>query len=203
MNDLISTTEQTMSSVEIVALINNLREDSQAELRHDNFMSKVFKVLGETVALNFQGYYVAENGKKNPCYNLPRREASLMVMSESYKIQAAVYDRWQELEVKKPMSALQMISAMALEQDAANQRITSLESSVARLTGESKCMAILAWATLNGLTIPVSKAAAMGKQASSYCRTMNIETGTVKDERYGKINTYPESVLDRLFNIGD
>jgi hypothetical protein len=37
---------KTMSSIELVKTINDLREDGVAELRHDNFMSKVLKVLG-------------------------------------------------------------------------------------------------------------------------------------------------------------
>jgi hypothetical protein len=133
-----------------------------------------------------------------------KTEQALMVMSKLSEAgaKAFIYHEagYTMTAVQKPMSQLQMIAKMALEQDAANERITILESSVARLTGVSNCMAILAWATNNGLTIPVSKAAQMGKQASSYCKTMGIEIGTVKDERYGKINTYPESVLDRLFS---
>jgi hypothetical protein len=49
--------------------------DGEAELRHDHFMAKVPKVLGETVAPNFPGYYKASNGKQNPMYTFPKREA--------------------------------------------------------------------------------------------------------------------------------
>ncbi|MDP1664984.1 MAG: hypothetical protein Q8L79_07635 [Methylobacter sp.] len=69
---------------------NDLRDDGAAELRHNDFMAKVLKVLGEEVARKFSHYYIATNGKKNPCYNLPKREAQLMVMSENYKVQADV-----------------------------------------------------------------------------------------------------------------
>lgn len=66
-------------------------------LRHSTFMRKIPRVLGESVAHNFVGYYTALNGKRNPCYYLPPREAHLMVMSESSEVQAAVYDRMVEL----------------------------------------------------------------------------------------------------------
>jgi hypothetical protein len=36
----------TMSSLEMVALINSMRGEDEAELRHDNIMAKVPKVLG-------------------------------------------------------------------------------------------------------------------------------------------------------------
>jgi hypothetical protein len=90
---------QTMTSLEIVALINELREEGSAELRHDNFMGKATKVLGEEGVLNFKDTYInTQNGQEYHCLALPKREATLMIMSESYKVQAAVYDRMVSLE---------------------------------------------------------------------------------------------------------
>jgi hypothetical protein len=87
----------TMSSIEIVDLINSMREEGKSELRHDNFMVKVQKVLGID-SLNFQAIYLDSLKREKPCYRLPKREASLLVMSESYAVQAKVYDRMVELE---------------------------------------------------------------------------------------------------------
>ena len=50
------------------------------------------QVLGEAVAGNFSGYYKASNGKQNPMYTFPKREACLMAMNCSYDIQARVFD---------------------------------------------------------------------------------------------------------------
>jgi len=90
--------QTTISSVELVAMINGIREDWQAELMHSDFLKKVSKVLGQDLQDKFLSTYIGENWKKNPCYLLPKREASLMVMSENYKVQAMVYDRMEELE---------------------------------------------------------------------------------------------------------
>jgi len=49
---------------------------------------KVPKVLGEEVARNFSHHYIASNGKENPCYRFPKREACLMAMSYSYDLQS-------------------------------------------------------------------------------------------------------------------
>ena len=91
----------TMTSIELVGVINELRDPGRAELRHDHFMSKVEKVLGEA-APKFSGTVnrpqPAGGFREYPCYRLPKREASLMVMSESYAVQARVYDRMVELE---------------------------------------------------------------------------------------------------------
>lgn len=101
--NLLTTTNTTMtiSSVELVKLINELRPAGDAELRHDHLMKKIEKVL-EGDAPNFRGIYFDANRREKPCYNLPKREASLMVMSESYAVQAAVYDRMVELEAALP-----------------------------------------------------------------------------------------------------
>lgn len=71
-----------MSSVEIVEVINTMRKPGSAELRHDNFMAKLVGHPGIN-ALNFQGVYSDPKGESRPCYYLPKREAELMVMSES------------------------------------------------------------------------------------------------------------------------
>lgn len=69
------------------------KDEGVVNLRHNTFMCKVPKVLGEINAHKFVGYYIAVNGKQNPCYYFLIREAHIMIGSESYKIQAAVYDK--------------------------------------------------------------------------------------------------------------
>lgn len=129
-------TDQTMSSLEIVKIINELRENGAAELQHSDFLKKIVKVLGDQVAGNFSGYYIALNGKKNPCFNLPKREAQLMVMSESYKVQAAVYDRMTELEAsqnKLPgnyLEALKELVAVVEKNAALEEKVKSDEPKV-------------------------------------------------------------------------
>lgn len=93
----ISIQTSTMLSTEIVKTINLTRDEGRAVLAHGDFMKKIVKVLGERAG-NFSSYYTAKNGKKIRCFALEKREATLMVMSESHKVQAAVYDRMEELE---------------------------------------------------------------------------------------------------------
>lgn len=88
----------TMTSLELVQFINNQRDVSAAELRHSDFLEKVPLVLGAECSGNFRSTYKASNGKENPCYKFPKREACLMAMSYSYELQAKVFDRMTELE---------------------------------------------------------------------------------------------------------
>ena len=95
-----------MTSIELAEVINEARRIESAgapftELRHDNLMAKIAKVLGDA-APKFSGTVVrpqpAGGSREYPCYHLPKREAELVAMSESYAVQARVYDRMVELE---------------------------------------------------------------------------------------------------------
>lgn len=88
----------TMTSLELVAFINELRSPSVPELRHDHFMVKVPKVLGESHAPKFLGTQVYGNNNTRHIYKLPKREACLMAMSYSYELQAKVFDRMTAME---------------------------------------------------------------------------------------------------------
>ena len=102
MNQL--TTLKTMSSLEIVDMINERRRFNAAidkpyiELRHDNFFSKVTSVIGSDNAPKFLGTQSYGNNNTRLVYNFPKREACLMAMSYSYELQALVFDRMTELE---------------------------------------------------------------------------------------------------------
>lgn len=98
--------QPTMSSLEIVDVINEERKAEAAGgdytiLRHDNFMAKIEAHPG-IMSPKFLGHIevAGPNGgvRKSKCYHLPKREAELMVMSESLKVQTRVYDRLVALE---------------------------------------------------------------------------------------------------------
>jgi hypothetical protein len=77
-----------MSSAEIVEVINAMRGPGKAELRHADFMVKLEKHPGITER-NFSGSYADPTGRELKCYYLPKREAELMVMSESLEVLAS------------------------------------------------------------------------------------------------------------------
>jgi hypothetical protein len=87
----------TMTSLELVDFINSTRKDGESVLRHDHFMAKVSKVLGEA-APKFRDSYTGKDSTSRTCYRFPKREACLMAMSYSYELQAKVFDRMTELE---------------------------------------------------------------------------------------------------------
>jgi len=88
---------KTVSSINLVKIINDLREVGKAELRHDNFCAKI-ESHPSIQSPKFLGDYKDSKGRTYKCYYLPEREAKLMVMSESRQVQAAVLDEL--IEVK-------------------------------------------------------------------------------------------------------
>ena len=80
----------------MVDYINATRDNNKAELTHNNFLGKVPSVLGLMVSAQLLSHTDRVVGlygqtRQVPVYNFPRREAILMAMSYSYKLQAMVY----------------------------------------------------------------------------------------------------------------
>jgi hypothetical protein len=131
----------TMTSPELVDFINASRAPGEAELRHDSFMAKVPKVLGEA-APKFCGtgfYYNATGGRvPRAIYTFPKREACLMAMSYSYELQARVFDRMTELEspqgqeIRVPTSFREALLLAASQQEEIER--LSIENAVLALT---------------------------------------------------------------------
>lgn len=107
----IATTVPTITSMELVEIINDMREEGAAELRHDNFMAKIEKHPG-IASPKFLGDYKDSRGRKQKCYHLPKREAELMVMSESLAVQTKVYDRMTALEQQTAAPASQLTATV-------------------------------------------------------------------------------------------
>jgi len=103
----------TMTSLEMVEFINSQRKEGESELRHDHFLVKVPKVLGEGGLPNFRDTYIhPQNGQTYQYYRFPKREACLMAMSYSYDLQAKVFDRMTALEGQQPQLPATYLDAL-------------------------------------------------------------------------------------------
>ena len=94
-------TVPTMSSLDLVDIINALRKPGQPKIAHRSLLRRIENHPGITSA-QFCAHVLVEIGngakRKSKCYNLPKRECELLVMSESLEVQTKVYDRMVELE---------------------------------------------------------------------------------------------------------
>lgn len=120
----------TMTSLELVDFINEQRAPGESELRHDHFMVKVPKVLGESHAPKFLGTQVYGNNNTRAIYSLPKREACLMAMSYSYELQAKVFDRMTALEASQaqavPLTYAQTLRLAAEQAEMLEQQQAAL-----------------------------------------------------------------------------
>lgn len=139
-----STNQVTMSSIEIVDFINTFRgaTGDDSILRHDHFMVKVPKVLGEMYAPKFLGTQNYGNNNTRYIYNLPKREACLMAMSYSYELQAQIFDRMTAMEeaLTKPVipqtyaEALQLAANQARQLELAAPKVEYYDKIIERST---------------------------------------------------------------------
>jgi hypothetical protein len=99
---LVSLDEPTITSLELTDIINEQRRTENPDaktLRHSNLIQKIEKELAG-VELKFQSCYLDKTGRTRKSYALPKREATLMLMSESRTIRAMVYDHMTALEAE-------------------------------------------------------------------------------------------------------
>lgn len=217
--------EITMSSLEIVELINQERK-AQAdrnpgqkwiELRHDTFMAKVPKVLGENHAPKFSGTQKYGNNNTRAIYNLPQREAFLMVMSESYELQAKLYDRYQALQKKVGQSAKEIENKYFHLMD---QRLSTMEGLLSNITAlvnnlaiqqtppqpptddPSNYFRVVEYGELFYSHIPKSthmdNAKAMGGMVASISKKLGYKVVQVQNGKY-PANTYHKNALKEAY----
>lgn len=87
-------TPPTMSSREIAELTGKHHMKVLRDIRG------MLETLGKVEA-EFGSNYTASNGKKNPEFNLPKRETLILVSGYNVQMRAKIIDRWQELEAKQ------------------------------------------------------------------------------------------------------
>lgn len=211
----------TVTSLELVEFINADRRARAeavgaafpspgfAKLEHADFLKKVLEVLGAAVAGNFSGYYTASNGKQNPCYRFPKREACLMAMSYSYELQAKVFDRMTALEsgqqlatIKDPQLAamVTMLTQLdAVKQEQAAQR-SELADIRAKLTATpEEYYTVAGYASLRGISIDTKRANLLGRKASKISKEHGLDIGKAHSAIHGTVNTYHVDVLYDVF----
>lgn len=128
----------TMTSLEVVELINNFRKEEGNEVikEHKTFMRDIRKEIETLKKLNvrveniFVPYsYVAENGKTNPCYKMNKKGIMQMLNKESalvrYKTQQ--YIETLENKLKEPVKPLSTMELLKLQYKALEEQDQKIE----------------------------------------------------------------------------
>ena len=59
---------------------------------------------------------------------------------------------------------------------------------------------IVGYCSLKGISINLEDAKKLGKEASKICKANGLSVGSLPDPRFGRINTYPYSLLENIVN---
>lgn len=108
----------TMSSREIAELTGKNHADVMRDIR--NMLQSM-----EVVESRFAGYYIASNGKKNPCFNLDRYHTEVLVTGYDINRRAAVIKRWYDLETgaAKPAANLSKLEILQMAIQSEQERV--------------------------------------------------------------------------------
>ena len=102
------------------------------------------------------------------------------------------------------------IEQMAIVMEAQTLAIESLKQSTAnsaeihRMSDHSGLMfSVMGFANLIKFgSLPLDRAATIGKQATKICKELDFPIGKTPDPRFGEVNTYPKELLTALFANG-
>lgn len=100
------------------------------------------------------------------------------------------------------MEALLQSVQMLVEQD---KRLGQVEDKVLELDARTKTrpdyFTIAGYARLHKIECGLKLASSLGKKAKAICNAKGYLMEDIPDPRFGKVNTYPLSVLDEVFNM--
>ncbi len=203
-------TARTMSSREIAELTEKNHADVLRDIRN------MLEQLG-LLASSFAGYYVAENGKQNPCFDLPEDLTITLVSGYSVQMRHRIVKRWQELEAAAPKPAelsRMEILRLAMESEEARIRAEAERDEAIRtkaLIGSKREATAMATASAakreaaqlrDALGVNSRHATVIAVQRATgtrhdwlplrrWCKANGLEAVDVPDARYGTAKAWP------------
>ena len=197
-----------MSSVEIAELTGKEHKDVMRSIRNMEFAWE--KINGRKFALV---EYKDAKGEMRPCYSLTKTECLYVATKFNDEARAKLVLRWEELEIKsrRPLTSAEMLlqqCQMLVEQERrlkdVEENQKSIEEKVAVIEAKTQTrpnyFTVVGYATLHEIDVSIKVASSVGKKAASLCKKRGIPTEEIPDPRFGRVKTYPESILKEVFD---
>jgi len=92
----------------------------------------------------------------------------------------------------------QALLAVEHQQERQAQQISALEHRVDLMDGDTGYQTVTAYIRKRGWKLPLSQAKAIGIKAARAAKELGVQVGTVPDERWGTVNSYPIALLDEI-----
>ncbi|MBW4469245.1 MAG: hypothetical protein KME45_03170 [Stenomitos rutilans HA7619-LM2] len=105
-----------------------------------------------------------------------------------------------QIAVGKLVEQERRVRQLEAAKEQADQRLSAIEAEQDRY--QAPCghkYTVLAYASLNKLELSRNGAAVQGKRATALCRQQQLEIEQIYDPRFGKVNIYPQSILEQVF----
>lgn len=161
------------------------------------------------------GFDMMSSGNKTRGYALSvdfAKRIAMMTKSEKGE-QVRQYFLDCERRANQPLTTMQMIAHMALQIDAQNkraeeqdrrlllqeQRTNEIEARQAAIVDGFRYYSVLAYSKLNAINVDLATAQRIGRNAAILSRDEGVLIDKVRDPRFGEVNAYAETILDRVF----
>ena len=95
------------------------------------------------------------------------------------------------------------LQRVADEQHRQQKQINAIAKRQDDMDGDTGYMTALAFCRRENIPAPLVFAQKLGIQAAEMCRKLGIRMGSVPDERWGKVNSYPVAVLLECLAVAD
>ncbi len=188
-----------MSSLEIAQITGKRHADLLRDIRK-------MEVAWEKIAKRKFAFseYKDSTGRKQPMYELTKRECLYIGTKFNDEERAKLVLRWEELETQRQLSPAEQLlynAQLLVQQEKKiqehDERILQLE---AKSTTRPQTFTIAGYATLNGIKMPLKLASNLGRKASRLCKMENIIPDEIPDPRFGMVKSYPVEILEEVFN---
>lgn len=156
------------------------------------------------------GQYIDSKGESRPMIIMDRDGFSLLVMGftgkEALKFKLDFINAFNEME--KRMQALPTTPEEMLLQSVQlmveqKRKLYEVENRVRAIEAKTATtpdyFAVMGYASLNGIKVGLNLAAQIGRRAKKICAENGYPIETIPDPRFGRVHTYPYSVLETAF----
>lgn len=119
--------------------------------------------------------------------------------TEALEAQVKLLENQNHLLTEQNEILEEKVAEMEFEQRTQQMEIAGNSAELDRFrNGQGHWFTVLGYGRLKGIELSLPQAQQYGRQAKALCRQQNIVPEPVSDPRFGKVNSYPESILDEL-----
>ena len=191
-----------MTSLEVAEITGKEHKSILRDIRDEIEKLESQRIFTEHIFVPSE--YQDRTGRTLPMYILTREGVLQLAARYDAVVRFKLIEKVsQPAKVLSPVQQLLAQAQILVEMDS---RVEAVEQGVRRLehncrrTITSNQLTVIAYANMKGIRPDEYNSSVVGRKATKLCKERNVLVGKVVDSRYGLINTYPEEILDEIFN---